>query len=408
MFRILFIFSLNLLYILEPIKALNFTSNIIPLSAKNKNIGLIDQKSNSFEKSDKKNVIIGLIKGYTWSILKPFFISLMMANIKNYDLIIYIDKLSEDTLNKIKLCGAITREIPQKNLGYQDLMKLRWKLFSDFLKEKGDEYNLVFYADVKDVIFQKDIFKFYNYNKSFIGFTLEDITLRNPLSKNEVKPFCKNNQQYNEIADERVISGGTIIASVDKFIEFADSLSQTIENFTNIFDQGAINYLIYYEKLLNDSLILTDNNGSILTICPTERKKVMLDSDNNILNYKGKIAAIVHQYDRKPDIIRKINKKYSDDILNKYFELNKINEAKKVNEEYKAKMKRKKRVKIIRKIILISFIIISIVLIIYIRAKKSGLIKNNEKSKTNKIKDTYKKTENSSQNNLSTSENKIY
>ena len=72
MFRILFIFFFFFLYILEPIKTLNFTSNIIPLSAKNKNIGLIDQKSNSFEKSDKKNVIIGLIKGYTWSILKPY------------------------------------------------------------------------------------------------------------------------------------------------------------------------------------------------------------------------------------------------------------------------------------------------------------------------------------------------
>ena len=332
---------------------------------------------------DKKNVIISIIKGYSWSLVGPFFISLISANIKNYDLILFVDKLSDETLNKIKLCGATIHEIPEQYLDYKELVKYKWKLYADFLKENKEKYNLVFTTDIRDVIFQKDIFKYFENKqnkKPFIGFTLEDINLRNPVNKHWVKQFCENNEEYNEIADKQVISGGTIISSVDIFIEFAEILWQTLEKFSNFFDQGAINYLIYYKNILNESVIFMDNNGPIMTICVAKNNKITLDSDNNVLNFKGKVAYIVHQYDRKPDIVRKFNKKYKDDILNKYFELNKINETKKVNEEYKEKMYRKKRDKIIRKIILFSFIGVSIVLIAFIKAKKYGYCKKTRKS----------------------------
>ena len=146
------------------------------------------------------------------------------------------------------------------------MIKYRWKLFSDFLKENKDKYNLVFVTDVKDVIFQKDIFKYYNSTKPFISFNLEDTTLRNPLNKNWVRNFCKTNEEYFKIADEQVISEGTIISTIDKFIEFADTLWQEISNLSNINDQGSINYLIYYKKLLNDSIIISDNTGPIMAL----------------------------------------------------------------------------------------------------------------------------------------------
>ena len=68
-----------------------------------------------------------------------------------------------------------------------------------------------------------------------------------------------------------------------------------------------------------------------MTICVTKRNKISLDADNNVLNFDGKISAIVHQYDRKPDIVRKFNNKYNDALLNKYFSSDKIKEANKVN-----------------------------------------------------------------------------
>ena len=364
------------------------------------------------DNSNQKNLIIGLIKGYTWQIIKPFFISLISAKIQNYELVVFVDKLSEETLDKIKLCGAIIKDIPEKNLGFQDLVKYRWKLFSDFLKENKDKYNLVFATDVKDVIFQKDIFKYYNSTKPFISFNLEDTTLRNPLNKNWVKNFCKTNEEYFKIADEQVISEGTIISTIDKFIEFADTLWHEISKLSNINDQGAINYLIYYKKLLNDSIIISDNTGPIMAFGATGTNKILLDSNNNVLNNKGKIAAVVHKYDRKPDIVRKINKKYNDDVLNTYLNIDKTKKENKNNDEYKEKIEKNKRIKIIRKIILFSFIIISMLCLTYIKGKKSGLFKKSKKerkdrSKTKKIKKRYK-NKYIDKYNLSSSENRMF
>ena len=413
MFISTFLFYIYLFYLFESKNASNNSKEIITsFNYETKLEEKFQLRKLDSDNSNQKNLIIGLIKGYTWQIIKPFFISLISAKIQNYELVVFVDKLSEETLDKIKLCGAIIKDIPEKNLGFQDLIKYRWKLFSDFLKENKDKYNLVFATDVKDVIFQKDIFKYYNSTKPFISFNLEDTTLRNPLNKNWVKNFCKTNEEYFKIADEQVISEGTIISTIDKFIEFADTLWQEISNLSNINDQGAINYLIYYKKLLNDSIIMSDNNGPIMALGVTGTNKILLDSNNNVLNNKGKIAAVVHKYDRKPDIVRKINKKFNDDVLNTHLNIDKTKKENKNNDEYKEKIEINKRIKIIRKIILFSFIIISMLCLTYIKGKKSGLFKKSKKerkdrSKTKKIKKRYK-NKYIDKYNLSSSENRMF
>ena len=414
---IFFFFSINLFRILDSKNAINYSKELFNNSLKNKfynsqnNLRNLDSNN-----SDKKNLILGFIRGYTWTILKPFFISLISANIKNYDLVIFVDRLSDETKNRIKLCGAIIKEIPEKNLSFQGLIKYKWKLYYDFIKENKDKYNLVFLSDIRDVIIQKDIFEFYkDYNKPFISFNLEDNTLRTPPSKYWIKIFLTNKEEYNKISNENVISEGTIISKVDKFIEFADTLLQLFSNYTYINDQGAINYLIYYKKFMNDSIIMTNNSGPILTISFAQGNKVMLDSENNFLNYEGKVAAIVHKYDKKPNFIMKLNNKYSDDILNKYFGINNIDGAKKVNYEYQAKINRRKRIKIIRKIILFSFITLSTMCIIYTKAKRarffeeSEIIIKNKKKIKGKGKKSKKKhrRKNYEQYDLTTSEREI-
>ena len=79
----------------------------------------------------------------------------------------------------------------------------------------------------------------------------------------------------------------------------------------NVIEQGVFNYLIYVEHFLNDYLVVSDNeSGPVMTIGPTYYKYITFDSYGNILNEKGEVAAVVHQYDRKPYITRKIVKKY--------------------------------------------------------------------------------------------------
>ena len=122
---------------------------------------------------DKKNVIIGIIKDYSWDTIKLFFISFVTAQFKNTDLVMFISNVPEESMNKIKLCGTIIKDLPTTKSGLMELSILRWKIYSDFLKENKDKYNLVFAVDVRDLLFQSDIFDFYQNYKSFICFAYE-------------------------------------------------------------------------------------------------------------------------------------------------------------------------------------------------------------------------------------------
>ena len=351
----------------------------------------------------KKNVIIGLVKGYYWRNIRPFFISYLKAGFKNCELVMFVDKLSEETINKMKLCGATVRDIPVKHLGFRKLMKYRWKWYADFLSENKEKYNEVFSADIRDTIFQKDIFQLYDNNKPFISFFLEESNLRDPVNKYWVKSLCKTKEEYNSIAEKQIICGGTILASVDIFIDFSNILYDTISNYETtsnkeIYDQGAVNYLVYYKKLYNDIMILKNNSGPVITLCLVKRNKIKLDSENNVLNYEGNIAAVVHQYDRKPDINLKMFQKYNDDILEKYLSIKKFHE-----QENKIEQKSIK-IKILKKVILFIFIIFSLSIICFYRAKRNGFcketqtIQNLRKAKIKDAKNKRKKDKNDNNN----------
>lgn len=97
-----------------------------------------------------------------------------------------------------------------------------------------------------------------------------------------------------------------------------------LSNNKNTTDQGLVNYLIYYEKIFDDYLVKSDNYGPIMTIALSRGEDIHLDSENNILNLKGEIASVVHQYDRKHDIALKLKKKFCPEYLNQKKSYNQI------------------------------------------------------------------------------------
>ena len=76
-----------------------------------------------------------------------------------------------------------------------------------------------------------------------------------------------------------------------------------------------VNYLIYHEKILNMHLQFSDHDGPVITLGLTKRKDINLDSQNNILNKGGKIASIVHQYDRHRDLKKLMKVKFCPEYI---------------------------------------------------------------------------------------------
>ena len=272
-------------------------------------------KSNETENSNfqKKNLIIGVIKNYNWKVVAPFFRSYQNVGFENCDCVMYVTNMSEETIEKLKSYGVIVLQIPEKFLNLS-LINYRWKLYEDYLNENDGKYKLVLTADLRDSIFQKDLFKLYGNHKPFLGISKEDLYLSETMNR-EWLETAYGVDIAKSLRNKRIFCIGTLWGTEDKFKEASDMLWKKLgsewSTKLKVIEQGVFNYLIYVEHFLNDYLVISDNvSGPVMTIGPTHNKYLSFDSDDNILNEKGEIAAVVHQYDRKPYVTRKIINKY--------------------------------------------------------------------------------------------------
>ena len=342
---IFFFLFINLFFnIILSQKLSNIRKNNESLNFNTNNIFTNDSLKSNMKNltSKKKNLIVGAISGYSWETIAPFFKSLIRSGIQNYDFIIFYRKISEKVINKIKECGIIIHEIDDKYKN-ETIINIRWKIYFDFLKERKDEYNLIFASDIRDTIFQKDVFQLYEDKGAFLGIAIEDGTLQEYYNKNWTIGFC-GEKLYNTIKHERIICVGTIWGTLDKFMEFSDILYQTLSTHPNTIEQGVANFLFYHDKIMNNFILKSDNYGPVMTIALTKRNNILLDEQKNILNFENEIASVIHQYDRKPDLSEIIYKKYCPELFkdekeNDNFEIGKVKKKNNKIINYKLKIK---------------------------------------------------------------------
>jgi hypothetical protein len=320
-FKIIFIFYIILINL--NINIINNFNTKIKYEGNNdfRKLNFLDIFNVNKKNSKKKNLIIGAVVKYQWNKIRNFFVSLMNAKFENCDYVMYVGKMDKETIKLLKSYGITIFKIPDKYLkSGSKIHNYRFKIYKDFLSKNTNKYNMIFTADVRDTIFQKDIFKFYNqYNSPFIGLFLEDGIIKNEIhNKKWVNHFCPK----GNIWDKQIICSGTILGTIDKFIEFCNELWNFVvkkKDYKNPREQGIVNCLIYSKNLLKDYLIIQDNHGPVMTIGLSKRENIYLDKRDNIFNYDNQIAAVIHQYDRKLDITERLNKKFDIKISRPYF-----------------------------------------------------------------------------------------
>ena len=271
----------------------------------------------AFESNDpkqpKRNLIIVAITYYNWDKIAIFFNSIKMSKIQNCDVVTIGAYMSQETIDKLKSCGVKVYLMHEKYLSVR-IINSRWKIIMDYLDAYPDKYKYVFTADTRDIFFQDDPFKHYNLEKSYLGIAIEDGNLNEQFNKGWIiNAYGK--QKHKVIKKERIFCVGTVWGTVDKFYEFSklmwDNLNTDWAREREVIEQGVGNYLIYYDKKFNDCLVKSDNDdGYVMTIGLTDSDKMIVDSNNIVYNRKGKKAAVVHQYDRHPDLTDKAIAKY--------------------------------------------------------------------------------------------------
>ena len=131
---------INLIIFFILFNLINNNTNV-NISKNSNNINNISNTYIGSKKSlyNKKNLILGIIQNYSLNVILPFFKSLIRANFKNCDVVMFVRNVSLELRNYLKSIGILVYKITKqyKNIS---IIKLRWKMYLDFLKEKREHY----------------------------------------------------------------------------------------------------------------------------------------------------------------------------------------------------------------------------------------------------------------------------
>ena len=263
----------------------------------------------------KKNLVMGVAKGYGWYVLEPF-VNSFFKNCSSAELVLFVDDISDFTRDKMIRAGVTLKNFPYKIEGIPN--NTRWKIFCDFLEVHGDEYEQIFITDTRDVIFQADIFKGFKGFSNWLGCVTEADDIRGSKSGNLINynwlVSCFGKNEADKIANKKIICCGTVIGSAAEMKIFCRELWKILEHKTGgVFDQAVTNWLVYNGLLPIENLFEIDvDSGEIFTACLVDMQKSIKFQNGMILRGDGGIPAVVHQYERDEDLLWLVDKLYCD------------------------------------------------------------------------------------------------
>ena len=264
----------------------------------------------------KKNLVMAAAKGYSFYDLEPFLQS-FKKNCTSADLVLFVDELSDFTTKKIQSCVEGVTLIPfPANLKHYAIVNSRFIVYKKFLEEHP-EYEKIFVTDIADVIFQADIFEKYSGKKNFLVYAAEAITVgEDPGGFNQLwtKTFL-GEEGFQKLKNKTVLCAGTILGSHAEMKNLFQKLLDTIFDKTSHgIDQVFYIHIIHNKLVPIKNLIKSDvETGEILTCSVLKNYN---SAGEKILRGDGKIPAVVHQYNRKSELIGFVDEVYREKVFN--------------------------------------------------------------------------------------------
>lgn len=264
----------------------------------------------------KKNLVMCIATHYDWNALEPFVTS-FNRNCPSADLVLFVDDISEFTRNMLIRGGVSLFDIPAE---YKNVLVIhtRWKMYCDFLETHGDNYAQVFFTDVRDVIFQGDVFEVFKGQLGYLGYSTEADDIGGSKTSNKVNynwlvnAFGK--EEADKLVSKTIICCGTVIGTVNEMKTFCHEMwtnLQTIKRWGN--EQATMNYFVHNNLLPIENLIKIDcDSGEILTAGLFAKCYPIIIRNNMLLRGDGGVPAVVHQYDRIGSVVALVNNVYRD------------------------------------------------------------------------------------------------
>lgn len=185
----------------------------------------------------------------------------------------------------------------------------RHLLVADF---PGADYIML--SDSRDVFFQADPFAGLAENALVTG--LEDPAIRECQYNRGWIADLYGTNGLDRLGDKRIICSGVTLGSRSRMLEYLDAMCAEVIRCLPVcayhggYDQGIHNRLIHEGHVADVELV--ENPGPTLaTMHHTSVSDYRLDEAQGLMTRGGVPVAIVHQYDRKPELVRWVGSRWA-------------------------------------------------------------------------------------------------
>lgn len=264
----------------------------------------------------EKNLIMGVINNYSFYHISNFLFTLKQTNFKGHTCLFTGPSIGPDTIVKLHLLGietvSYTETFPFINDAHPENFKTlpepihiynyRHFLYYDYLLKNGHLYKNVLITDVKDVVFQQDPFQFGPENYLYVA--MESPTV--PLGDCEWNaPWLEagyDKATFDALKDKQIICAGTTLAPTALMMAYLKRLLEemfVIKDAYDTADQAMHNRLIY-DNIIKPVKKVSNFEGPLLTM--GYEKSYQLNKQKHLVNKDGSLVAVIHQYDRHPEL----------------------------------------------------------------------------------------------------------
>lgn len=269
-----------------------------------------------------KNVVIAAAMNYGVEQIKNFVLSFRRYNQLDDIILIY-------NLNESSRIEDFAKKHNIKLVSFEPCDKIpihvvssRFLKYLDIVVQHKDYKNYLL-ADIRDVFFQSN--PFVNLpNEDYLYMFTEDPAVTLDIEEHHTKMMGRlfGPDELQKFKDKKIICSGTILGTRNKMLVFLDIFARYLVDiqkknpnicFEMLLDQVITNHACYIQDL-SEQVTIKDNGDIVGTIghCithPNHSGDMKLEGD--VIYLDGKVPAIIHQYDRSPDLFNHFSKVYS-------------------------------------------------------------------------------------------------
>lgn len=259
-----------------------------------------------------ENLILGTAWGYQVDQIKVFVESWKRYSNKHRLILLVEPDISTEKFNYLIESGVDVRFFTSGYFIPSAIHNTRYFKYLDILLEHRGQFNKVFLTDVRDVAFQGDIFEM-NFPDNLCVF-MEDPDWN--LSERFNRQILINNYGVsiaNQLSEKRIICSGTTLGTAEQIINYIVTLmnERGIDKMVQVGgipdEQAPHNYILHNDLIPNHKV---ENGHGVATLCLVHPNEIELSKNELISVYGYSGTPIIHQWDRHPNLVEFLYKKY--------------------------------------------------------------------------------------------------